>query len=202
MSRPPFACSLALRLFVPLLVVSVLGIAPAPQANDDTLFSMCGRARALVAVTNTARNEHLSGMAVYKDLAQSTVMIPPMPGFAAPTPCKTEVPAQSVVDMRSGGEIPGPPLAALAVVLDYRRAHAWPLGPAHPDRWESEIRLEARGVYDYVAILDLAPNGAASCRGREYYRVDPQSFGVVRYDGCTASHPAVPGLSTISALES
>jgi hypothetical protein len=200
MSRRPPARTLALLISLPLLVASVLGVAPAPQTNDNAVFSVCGRARALVAVTNTARNERLSGVAVYKDLAQSTVMIPPMPDFGAPAPCRTEAPADSVVDVRSGGEIPGPSLAALAVVLDYRRAHAWPLGPAHPDRWESEIRLVTRGVYDYVAILDLGQS-APSCRGQEFYRVDPHSFGIVRYDGCTTSHAAVPGLSTISALQ-
>lgn len=162
---------------------------------------MCGRARALVEVTNTARNEHLSGVAAYQDLAQSVVMIPPMPGFGGPQPCNVAAPAEKVVDVRSGGQIPGTSLAALAAVLDHRRGHAWPLGAAHPDQWESEIRLSVRGSYDYVAILDLPQNAAATCRGQEYYRVDPQSFGVRPYDGCTTNHSAVPGLSSITTLE-
>jgi hypothetical protein len=202
MSRRPLARRYAPFVsLLPLIVVSALGAAPAPQPNEDATFSLCGRARALVAVTNTARNEHLTGLAAYKDLAQSIVMIPAMPGFGAPAPCNVEAPAESVVDVRKGGEVPGTTLAAIADVLDYRHGHVWPLGPAHPDRWESEIRLAVRGAYEYVAIVDLPANAASGCRGQEYYRVDPRSFGVAPYDGCATQHSSVPGLRTISTLE-
>ena len=170
-----------------LTAAPVAARAGVPPPTAQRLLSVCGRARALLSVTRTARNERLSGVAAYKDLAESTVEIPPMPGFGMPVACATAAPAPVAIDVRSGGMIPGENLAALAAVLDYRSRRAWPSGPAHPDHWNSEIRLETRGSYDYVSILDTGTAARTACAGEEFYRVDPHSFAVAPYRGCTVA---------------
>jgi hypothetical protein len=98
--------------------------------------------------------------------------------------------AKSVNLEKSGGDIPGENLAALAVVLAYRAAHTWPFSV--PDVTSPSTKIEVRTLkwafeehpYYFVAIVGAPKPLTLGCGAEEYYRVSPENFEVLSYQGC------------------
>lgn len=122
---------------------------------------------------------------------------------AAVSPQACAAIAPDAVRLASGGSVPGADIAAVAAVLAYRQAHAWPYGPAHLDDPRTSLAFRNRNGRAFVSIVDfktLHDKGAFDCSGQEYYRVIVETLDVQPYDGCFEGAPPQRVLPTLKRL--